>query len=118
MTEIKTLEATVEAVECAHCGTLHKKTAQTFITLRGDIMVGLMGGIIGSNFKIETFRPLDGDEVTAATNPTVQIPVLKSTLHFCIGRDGTHTCLNDAIAKALGQAITQREKAVRLEQRR
>lgn len=38
-----------QAVECVKCGTLHKLEADSFVTIAGNIMVGLEGGVVGPN---------------------------------------------------------------------
>ncbi len=40
----------VETVRCDKCGKLHDKKSETFVTIYGNICVGVGGGIVGNNF--------------------------------------------------------------------
>ncbi len=47
----KPLSSMVDAVQCKTCKTLHDIEAETFVVVKGDICVGMNGGIVGSNFN-------------------------------------------------------------------
>jgi hypothetical protein len=40
----------VETVRCDRCNKLHDVNSETFVTIYGNICVGLGGGIVGNNF--------------------------------------------------------------------
>lgn len=48
----------VSAVRCNRCGKLHDANGHTYLLVRGEILVGQDGGLVGSSFKeIEVIDP-------------------------------------------------------------
>lgn len=41
---------TVDGVKCASCGRTHDVLSGDFVTIRGNIYVGVTGGVVGDNF--------------------------------------------------------------------
>ena len=44
---------TIEAVKCENCGKLHEVSSEDFISIHGNVCIGMNGGIIGHNFDKE-----------------------------------------------------------------
>jgi len=42
-------DITVKAVKCLTCGTLHDSEEDTFISVHGNICIGMGGGVVGNN---------------------------------------------------------------------
>ena len=40
-------------IECFVCGTKHFRTECTFITICGNVTIGIDGGVVGNNFDIK-----------------------------------------------------------------
>lgn len=39
----------VEAVKCSDCGRLHEENSNKFVTVYGNICLGVSGGLVGNN---------------------------------------------------------------------
>ena len=42
---------TIEAVKCMSCGKVHERNSKTFLSVWGNVNIGIEGGIIGNNIE-------------------------------------------------------------------
>lgn len=66
----------VSAVRCERCGKLHDANGHTYLLVRGEILVGQDGGLVGSSFK-------DADYVDPKTYDSVKVKVLYRSFAYC-----------------------------------
>ena len=66
----------VSAVRCEHCGKLHDANGHTYLLVRGEILVGQDGGLVGSSLK-------EIDVVDHRTYDLVKVKVLYRSFAYC-----------------------------------